>query len=402
MLEEEIDIRPYIIALAKKWWLILITAVAGFLLAFGFSSLSQPIFSATSLITIQDPQDLIEIDSSISDLQRKQPLDAFPELALSDEVLADTISLLDQEGITTITEIRESLASESGSDDSVIRLTARSSSPELSARMSNAWATAFTDWANLTYGGQNDQQVLFFEEQLTNATEQLDLAQEAIESFEKIDESLIISNTLAAHTQAHLSYVQQQLQIEQIVNDVESLKEQIESRPETIETNLSDQLAFLQLQLSSLNEESQLPFIVDVADSSLITTSNREDHLLIIDSLISALEGKEAVIDGKIDELEPQILELQQQRRRFMSDRDRLLTNLGITSETVRVLTFQVAEERIASQNQGDGFQIASRAVATAVTSNEQSQLPTALIGFFLGAMLGVLIIIGTFWWQRE
>ena len=401
MLEEEIDLRPYIIALVEKWWVIVIMAIVGFLVASFFIFSTEPEFSATAIVTVQDAQDLIEIDSSISDLQVKQPLDAFPELALSDEVLADTLLLLDLNETVTISDFRESLNSEAGSDDSVIRLTTSSESPILSAETSNAWANAFTDWANSTYAGRNNQQVQFFNDQLGEAKLQLELAEEAIEAFEIIDESITISNTLGAYSLTHLSYVRQKLQIGQVINDSESLRAQIENRPANLDVTLSDQLAFLQLQLSSLNEESQLPLIVDVANSDLITSSNRDEQLIIINGFIQTLEDDFVRIDNLIEEIGPQILELQQKRYRFLSERKRLLRDWEIINEIVRVLIFQVAEERIASQNQSDGFQIASRAVATAVTSTQQNSNILSIIGAFFGISSGIFFVLISHWWRK-
>lgn len=401
MQEEEIDLRPYIVALINKWWLILVLTVGGAIIGFVISNRTVPMFSATSLVTIQNEQELIAIDSSIEDIQQEQPLDAFPELALSDEVLSLVLDELELEGQLTISEFRDDLISESGSDDTVIRLTASSTSPQLSADIANEWANEFVDWANFAYGGKNDEQVRFFEGQLEEATQQLDTVLGEMEAFALIDRTATISNTLAAHTAVHLNYVEQKLQIEQVLNDVETLRVQVESRPATLAVPMSDQIAYMQLQLSTLNEASQLPFIVDLANSDTITSSDREEQLVYIDTFIETLVNWQIDIDEKIEEVTPEILTLQQEHRRFLSEGERLNARWSVLNETVRVLTFQIAEERIASQNQGDGFQIASRAVPTAVTATEQNSVFSIIIGAILGGALAVSLILASYWWQR-
>jgi len=95
--EEEIDLRPYIEALIKKWYWIVGVGVITAVIAFIITSLLPPSYSATALVTIIDTREIIQLDEGIEDVVGNQPLAAFPELALSDEVLRVVIEKLSLE-----------------------------------------------------------------------------------------------------------------------------------------------------------------------------------------------------------------------------------------------------------------------------------------------------------------
>src|SRR5690554_5645089 len=117
-LYEELDLRPYIMALVKNWmWIIGAGLLAG-LIAFGVSSLLPPTYEATALVAITENRQIIQFDPRFENVQVSQPLGAYPELALSDELLSQ---LLEEVGpslaeVNTVQELRDLLETEAGSD----------------------------------------------------------------------------------------------------------------------------------------------------------------------------------------------------------------------------------------------------------------------------------------------
>ena len=165
-MEEEIDLRPYIEAIIERWYWIVGVAFLAAIVAFIITSLTPSTYKATTLVAVIAPCDVVQFDARIRETTTTQPLRAFPQLVLSDQVLQ---SLLEQQpiaGVDTVQELRDSLSAVAGDDTSIIQLAATSQNPEEAAALVNAWAAVFVSWANEVYTGQSSQQVSFFEEQL--------------------------------------------------------------------------------------------------------------------------------------------------------------------------------------------------------------------------------------------
>ncbi|MFQ5434198.1 MAG: Wzz/FepE/Etk N-terminal domain-containing protein, partial [Anaerolineae bacterium] len=120
-MEEFIDLRTYIRLLLGQWKLILGATVLAALTAFIVSLLMEPTYEATAVIVGTLPQDLVQFDSRFEAVQpdiQNQPLEAFQEIAKSDEMLQSvrdglTFSLPE---IQSLEEFRDMLNVEVGKD----------------------------------------------------------------------------------------------------------------------------------------------------------------------------------------------------------------------------------------------------------------------------------------------
>ena len=400
-MEDDINLRPYISTLLLNWKLIVITIIIMAIFTFVINSLvTSPSYSATALVAVIASRDSIEIDRGIVGVNEEQPLAAFPEIALSDEVLSNVLMHLALHDSTSISAFRDHLESESGADKSLIILTAKSERPEEAAQIANAWAEIFVDVANRLYVGQNEEQVLFFEEQLVKAKEALVIAEISLSEFQAVNQTQIITNTLIVFEQQYTDLLFRQIQIDQLLKDATALQEQLLSQPSIINVSYADQLTYLQLQLQSFNGESTLPVTLQLNTQENLTTDDRSDHIEIIDGLIHTLEEKAIQTEVDLTELEPKILALQQESQIMLSELTRLNNNLDIAQRTYNALAFQVSEERIISQDTGSGFQLASRAVIPN-ESTSSSQLLAAVIGGFMGLLLAAIGVLINDWWKR-
>ena len=400
-MEDDINLRPYIATLLLSWKLIVATTIIMAIFAFVINSLvTSPTYTATALVAVIASRDSIEIDRGIVGVNEEQPLAAFPEIALSDEVLSNVLMHLALHDSTSISAFRDQLESESGADKSLIILTAKSERPEEAAQIANAWAEIFVDVANRLYVGQNEEQVLFFEEQLVKAKEALAIAEISLSEFQAVNQTQIITNTLIVFEQQYTDLLFRQIQIDQLLKDSAALREQLLSQPSIINVSYADQLTYLQLQLQSFNGESTLPVTLQLNTQDNLTTENRSDHIEIIDGLIHTLEEKAIQTEVNLTELEPKILALQQESQIVLSELTRLNNNLDIAQRTYNALAFQVSEERIISQDTGSGFQLASRAVIPNESASS-SQLQAAVIGGFMGLLLAAMGVLINDWWKR-
>lgn len=401
-MEEEIDLRPYILTLIKNWKWIIGTALVMAIVAFIVSTFVIPsTYSATAIVAVIASKDAIRIDSGIVDAGGNQPLSAFPDLALSDEVLNNLLDSLTLEEPSSIAKFRVHLDAVSGKDTSLIVLTTTFEDPEMTARVANAWANSFVSWANRLYVGQSEERVLFFEEQLANAEQNLLLAETSLEEFQAINQTQIISNTLTVYQQQHTDFLLQQSRIDQLLENTQALREQMLNQSTTLDVSYADQLTFLQLQLQSFIDESTLPIFLQIDTQETLTTENRNNHIEIIDGLIQTLEEKAAQIEIHLMEIKPQILTLQQVGQVALTELRRLNQDLGVAQQTYTALAYQVAEERIVSQDSSSGFQLASRAVVPdeAVGSG---RLTATVIAGVLGAMVSLFVVFIVEWWRTE
>ncbi|KAA3662134.1 MAG: hypothetical protein DWQ04_14280 [Chloroflexi bacterium] len=398
-MEEEIDLRPYIEALIKNWkWIVgvgVVTAVIAFIIA----SLRPPTYAATALVTIIDTREIVKLDDGISDVIGNQPLAAFPELALSDEVLRIVLEEVSLENDLTIRELRANLEAESGADKTVIRLTSTTNKAEESAHLTNAWAEAFVNWANRLYQGKGGERLVFFEEQLKSAETSLTAAEDALEAYQGINRTAIISNALNNSRQNHAVYLKQQERTQQLHDNAQALRQQILNISTGDPISYADQLTYLQLQLQTFNDEDTSPVILDLSAQETLTTSNRDEQIEILDGLIETLAGKKIQLDKKVTEIEPHILTLQSEIQESSTRLARLEHNVAVAQETYNSLVFQVEEEQIVSQDTTGGFQLASKA-AVSEKALSDSRLGITMLAGLVGLFIAVFVFVFVLWWN--
>ncbi|MFL7837933.1 MAG: YveK family protein, partial [Candidatus Promineifilaceae bacterium] len=156
--DQEIDLRPYIEAVLNKWYWVVGAGVVFALIGVGIGLLRTQTFEATALVAITEPSQRVQFDPRIQTNVENQPVAAYPELALSDELLDAVISRLPENYDLTLTSLRGKLTAESGGDGSILRLSVSDADPAQAAEMANIWAALFVDWANQVYSGQGGEQ----------------------------------------------------------------------------------------------------------------------------------------------------------------------------------------------------------------------------------------------------
>ena len=74
-MEEEIELRPYIELLVKRWYLIVGAALVAAIVAFVVSSMQPAEYEATALVAITEPQLRVQFEPRIEELSEdSQPL----------------------------------------------------------------------------------------------------------------------------------------------------------------------------------------------------------------------------------------------------------------------------------------------------------------------------------------
>ncbi|MCB8937665.1 MAG: hypothetical protein H6654_11805 [Ardenticatenaceae bacterium] len=397
-MEDEIDLRPYIDSLRKSWYLILVSAVSFTIIALVISSLLSPKYEANALIIVKS-SDIIQLDERIRDTSQSQPLNSLPELAISDELLQTVITKLALNNINHVEQLRKILKTTQGSSTSFIQFTASYDDPELAANIASIWATEFVNHVNNIYFDYDGGQLQFYEDQLVEAESKLLNAEEELISYQSINPSGIISNTLAAYNQRQLDYLAAQQDLTFLAQDVEAhlttLTEPANAQP----VSFADQYLALSLQLRLLNLESAAPLLLQPIDSTNLTTENRLEQTATLESMLTILDNQSLALSETLTEIESQIVDLQQQLEIANTEFARLSREVTIAESTYNLLALKVEEENITSRNTGEGIRLASKP-SVPIKPVSPDFIRNGIIGFLFGFIVGTFALISKQWWQ--
>jgi polysaccharide biosynthesis transport protein len=390
--EEEIDLRPYIAALASRWtWIIGVSFIAA-LAAFIISLLVPPTYKATALVAITETRQRIQFDPRIQTQEEQQPLKAFPQLATSDDLLQQVLVRLEpsEVQIDSVLKLRGLLEARPGADPSLIQLTVSYKDAAIAAQIANQWAETFVQWGNEIYRTRSDAQLLFYQSQLDETKEKLAEAQQELTTFQSRNRSTIVENRLLALSEAHINYLNNQQQTVLLLQDITGLRGQL-ARQNSATVTWADQFTALNLQLQAFGiQESdgstQLQF--QISPNMTLTGDNRRELLAYLDGLQSTLELRLHELDKNLTELEPEMLTLQQERQALLAELSKLARNVTITEETYTSLARKVDEERITSQGEANSLRLASNSAVP-----QRPVAPRRLLNTVIAAVLGAFVV---------
>jgi uncharacterized protein involved in exopolysaccharide biosynthesis len=398
MLEEEIDLRPYIEAIVKKWYWVIGSGIIAGIVAFLIASNLPDEYEATALVAIIEANNVIQFDTRFQDADETQPLNAFPELAKSDELLNLVLKTAELPRTISLSELAEQLSVEQGADKSLLRFIVTEESPEAAASLTNVWAKQFVDWANLIYRDQEDE-VLFFEERLEVTKQNLDAVEQALIEFQSIDQSDTISNTLSVYNNTQKAYLQEEQELILLLQDAESLRGQL-SNTNSQDNNFAYELTALSLQLRTFHAGNTLPIQLAFDNSLSLENLNRADQLAFLESLIAVIEDRSIQVKAELNNLTPQIQSLQQQFQEFDTEHERLSRDFQITEETYLALATKLEEERITSQSTFNNFRLVSQASIPSEPVNSRS-LFNVIIAASLASSVAIMLILINKWWVK-
>lgn len=400
-MEEEIDLRPYIELLLRRMkWIIasgFILAIIAYL-ALGFSPKT---YKATSLVFVAANNDVFQFDPRILAVNNEEPLSALPELARSDIILSELIKDEALAEIITIASLRNILQAETGSDRSLVRLTVVTQDPEKSARIANVWAELFITKINSSLGLHDNEQVAFFEDQLAQAEQTLITAEENLVSFQEVNRSTTISNTLAFYNEEQALQLANQQTLIRLVQDTEQLRDQLSNQPNNNPATFSDQLVALSLQAEGFNANSSTPLILQLDSDSSLIGKDKSEQIEFLNRLVEFLQLKLSIVENRLLSIEPEILRLQREWQEANVTLNRLVSDLDVASETQLSLARKVEEEKIVTQDTNRGLRLISGAVAPDEPESQNRLFITFSAGI-IGLLVSLVVILIANWWRQE
>ncbi|NJN53432.1 MAG: hypothetical protein HC804_00980 [Anaerolineae bacterium] len=399
-MEEEIDLRPYVEALIKRWYWIVGTAVLVGIITYYLVSLINPTYEATALIVTANSTDVIQFDPRFSEKTEQNPFRALPQFAQSDVVLQDVVTQLNAEGVESVFDLKSKLSAQTGDDSSLLELTAVSQNPQEAADLANVWAIVFEGWANKIYSGRGEEHVAFFETQLEQATHEMDASEEALIQFQSLNTTQILSNTLQSYTFAHANHLASQQQLDTLTQNALLLRNQLATQSEGNLIGLADQLTAFSLQLQAFNIGFVMPLQLQLDSTMVLTSNNRAEQLARLDALITTLNTQREMEGANLVEAETQILMLQQELEEANSTYTRLLRSHQLAEEAYTALARKVQEERIAAADTQSGIHLVSRASVPKNPIGPQRKLITA-VAVLAVSSLAMFVILAHFIWHN-
>jgi succinoglycan biosynthesis transport protein ExoP len=401
-LDQEIDLRPYIWALIARWWQIAVIALVAAVAAFIVSSLIRPTYEAASLVAVTEPRYLLQFDPRFQTVNDIQPAaQAYPELAVSDDVLAELLAGINPRpvNVETLGELRRIVMAEPGADPSLVRLEVRSQEAEEAARIANRWAEIFVVRADQLYSGQTEEQVEFFAGQLVQAEADVAAADGALIEFQARNRASTIQNWLNSYRITQADYLTKQVTIGYLLQDIQGLRSQLAERPESAGMNTADSVTLLLLQLKALDVPGPT-LQLDLGSEGFPAGQAVAEQIAYLDGLENTAEAKLVQIEGWLAETEPQILDLQRQLQEVTAEEQVLMRNQEVATATYMTLANKLEEARIAAEDTSGEVQLASRAAVPEEPVSPKRLLNTA-VGGVIGLLLGVLGTLILAWRQE-
>jgi len=413
-MEEEIDLRVYVEVLIRYWkWIVGLALVAA-VTAFVVSSLLPPTYEASAVVIITQPRYQMQFDPRFETVGEWTPAyKAFPTLAISDETLQGVIDThtpspeahIEEWKLGTLAGMVEAT---SEGDPSLVVLKVHSRSPEDTAAIANLWADRFTTLGNSIYGG-TEKDVTFFEEQVAQAKQVLDESDAALIEFQARNQASTVNAQLSSYRQTQTDYLADQRTIAYIVQDIQGLRDQLAQQPGGRATSLADDLTTLLLQIKAFNlletkdrdAQTTAPIQLQVNSAASLSDKSLAEQIAFLDDLVTTLEAKSSEIYGRLTELEPQILTLQQQLQEIDTENDRLTRACDLACETYMTLARKLEEARIAAQEENGVLQVGSYTAVPEKPVGPRRLLNTAVAGA-LGLMLGVFGVFAVEWWRGD
>ena len=375
--DDEIDLKPYINAIRKKWWLIALATVLTASAALVYGLLQVRNYEANANILLTRTRTSLELANQFPTINEpidsSSRMDAMLAIADSDALLVDVMEdvheLYPDNGI-----LREKLDSavDITSSGDTIKITAVNQDPIYAAAIANAWAENAVSSINYAYSGE--QLPAEIQLSLAPAKVEYEAAQQELEDFlvenqvdilqKQIVETSALLDELVQDRTWKIAYnVQRKRNMEQIIDRANALKQQLATGNTTVAAGLGEALAVLRLgsdafaevqivsgtgstnrldseQLGAIQEtrimgSRQPDTIFDVQISELIESVEAgESYQRDLDRIIDSAETEKLVAEAALLQLAEQSLEI---------DNDELLMT---TSERLRNLQSQLENER--------------------------------------------------------
>ena len=294
-MDQEIDLRPYFLALVLRWRLIIICAISLAVIG-GAASFASTTRSATSDIIIVPSSSQVTLDARFQTTgslatnptaQRQGLINLASSRTLAEQVVKDL-------GDTTLSADALYAQVKVVSTSDLLQITVSNPDPDLALRIAQAWGKAYETLVISVYGGSQFRTDLLTSE-IDLAQQRYDQAQTTLEKFLVSSQSIkvqqqianlndLLSGSRASQQQLYADYLSRSHQIELILQDAQTLRDQVDTQGTS---KFANSFASLMLRVRMVDGSSPV-FRLTAADLASIETD--PGNLSVnLDQLIKAL-----------------------------------------------------------------------------------------------------------------
>ena len=353
--DDEIDLKPYINAIRKKWWLIAFITLLAASAALVYGLLQVRNYEANANLLLTRTRSSLELANQFPTINEpidsRSRMDAMLAIAGSDALLVDVMDDI-QELYPDNGLLREELDSavDITSSGDTINISASNPDPIYAAAIANAWAENAVASINYAYSGE--QLPAEIQLSLEPAKVEYDAAQQDLEDFlienqvdilEKqiIETSALLDELVQDRTWKIAYNVQRKRDMEQIIDRANALKQQLSTRNTTTAAGLGEALAVLRLGADAFAEVQ--------IESGAVSTNRLDSEQLgaIQETLIMGSRQPDTIFDVQISEL----IESVEAGESYQRDLDRIIDSAETEKLVAEAALLQLAEQSLEIDN---------------------------------------------------
>lgn len=424
-MEQEIDLRPYVRALLRRWRLFvsfaLAFAIIGIILAVLLRSSSQAdanvlILPSSSQISLDERFVTRDATLLTTPAFQRQALIGLATSSTLERRVADQLPPPEDEPLKPGDLLKKI---EVSSEGDLVQITARGETEADALELAEIWATTYERLVAEVYS-RDAAGMALLDEQIEAARQRYDAAQAELEQFLGQDELLttehqinsissLLGDSTSAETTLYSQYLSRTQELDLVLSDARTLRAQIQ---EGESDDLSNRLALFSLRARVVG--GQIPVEIRIDDPEVFGLK-ADLALAELDSLISVLEEQRGRLVSQAEQLAQGLATGEQSqvgldpltRRRYEQE----LTRLRQYREQLAGQQRQVEQRRNIAfnslellQSKRDEQQIAETAPLVAVRYISATTSPPSsllfhvglrgLIGLIFGSMLGFAITL--------
>lgn len=426
-MEEEIDLRPYVQALLRRWRLIALLMLVGVVVAVLIALLSAPAYTARADILMLSARSELAFDQrfvtgdaaqSLDSNARRQALTALAsQSTLEEQVLAQL-----PEGFVAQDYQAGNLAQriEVRQEGDLLQIVARADDPQHALTLANAWGQVYVQLVNDIYG-DNQGLLQEVELQLNEARQRYDQAQQELETFignsqlVQLDQQIsvmegLLNGSREANQALYTQYLSRTQELELILNDARTLRQQVASGQTD---GFAGSLASLALQARTIGNV-QLPVDLRFDGPDSLAQSDTVS-LADLDTLIAILQERraelldlsqqfaQATATGQDNatglpatlrrQYEQELTRLKQQYEQEIAQQRALEQQRNLALDSLAILQRKLDEQRIAQGT--SSRQVRLVGVVNDPPESILSQIViNSVIALMLSLLLGIVVVL--------
>ena len=403
----EIDLRKLILNLLANWKLIIGISFIFGLAAFLYSFLQPDIYQAKAVIAVTKPRYIANFDPQYQTVNTTAPTSkALLDVVNSDVILSQVYDFWqgEQKELVSFDNFRDNaIEASAGGDISILVLKVMLENPNEAAALANQWAYLSVKRINSLYSGVDDNQILFFDNQIEITTLNLDNAKIALEEFEATDQSSLINNELDSLLETQSTSLRKQRLLENARQDALGILQTLENSNASTQvvSQIYDNFKVLQLRLYSDSGFEQSPLQLQLSNSPVGESLTVAQLRILINDWVEVLENQYEELEGNSTLVEEQVLAYQQQLRKYYNQHQTLELQYNVIKDTYETLLRKQREVRISSDEHSGDAQVASQSRVPEERMPHNTLRNTA-IALVAGGILAVIFVILRDWFKEK